>query len=200
MAPQHWWRKLFQQQKFSGGEAMAAETKMGRVRLTLDGLYFAGGVVAAGTLLVMLGLIVAQMVARWTGFVLPGSTNYAGYAMAATSFFAMAYALNKGAHIRVSLFLTFLGKWRRFGELWCFGIASALGWYFVYYAYRAAYWSYKLNDVSQGQDATPLWIPQLPMAIGMTIFAIALSDNLVRVLLYGTHGINAELLSDEHTE
>ncbi|MHA1525214.1 MAG: TRAP transporter small permease [Alphaproteobacteria bacterium] len=179
---------------------MAADTTPSRVRRALDGLYFGGGVVAACTLLIMLGLIVAQMVARWTGIVLPGSTNYAGYAMAATSFFAMAYALNKGAHIRVSLFLTHLGKWRRFGELWCFGIASALAWYFVYFAYRAAYWSYKLNDVSQGQDATPLWIPQLPMAMGMTIFAIALSDNLVRVFLFGTDGIDAELLSDEHTE
>ncbi|MFV2092207.1 MAG: TRAP transporter small permease [Hyphomicrobiales bacterium] len=179
---------------------MAAVTAKNRLRILLDGLYFGGGVVAAGSLLIMLALIVAQMVARWTGFVLPGSTNYAGYAMAATSFFAMAYALNKGAHIRVSLFLTHLGKWRRYGEIWCFGIASALGWYFVYFAYRAAYWSYKLNDISQGQDATPLWIPQLPMAVGMTIFAIALSDNLLRVMLFGTDGIDAEVLDDGHTE
>ena len=35
----------------------------------------------------------------------PGSTEYAGYAMAATSFFALAYTLTQGAHIRVSILL-----------------------------------------------------------------------------------------------
>ena len=48
-------------------------------------------------LLAILGLIVAQMVARRTGNVFPGGTNYAGYAMAGASFLALAYALNKRA-------------------------------------------------------------------------------------------------------
>ena len=88
----------------------------------------------------------------------------------------MAYALNHGAHIRVSMVLNKLGRWRRLGELWCFGIGSALAIYFAYYSYKGAYLSYLINDVSQGQDATPLWIPQIPMALGTSILALDADD------------------------
>ena len=162
------------------------------VRRLLDLLYLAGGVVAAVFLVLILLIIVAQMAARWTGHVFPGSTDYAGYCMAAASFFAMAYALNRGAHIRVSLFLVKLGRHRRWAELWCFGIAAALAVYFAWYAIKAVYWSHKLHDISQGLDATPIWIPQLAMAAGTTLLATALVDNLVRVIVTGRDGIHAE--------
>ena len=68
------------------------------LRRLLDGLYALGGVIAAFFLIAILTLIVLQMLARWTGQVFPGATDYAGYCMAAASFFAFAYALNHGAH------------------------------------------------------------------------------------------------------
>ena len=49
--------------------------------------------------------------------------------------------------------------------------------------------SRKFKDVSQGQDATPLWIPQMAMAIGAVILAIAFWDNFIRVLFTGRHGV-----------
>ncbi|MGF1611501.1 MAG: TRAP transporter small permease [Kiloniellales bacterium] len=169
------------------------------LRRVLDGLYLAGGVVGAGFLLLILLIIVAQMVARWSGQVFPGSTDYAGYCMAAASFFAMAYALNRGAHIRVSLVLVKLGRHRRWAEIWCFGMASALASYFAYYAIKAVHWSHKLNDISQGLDATPIWIPQLAMAVGTTLLAVALVDNLLRLIVTGRDNIEAETVSDEHS-
>jgi TRAP-type C4-dicarboxylate transport system permease small subunit len=156
------------------------------LRPWLDRLYDACGVIAALFLLALLVVIVLQMLARWSGQQFPGSTDYAGYCMAATSFFALAYALNRGAHIRVALLLTRLGRWRRAGELWCFGVGSALACYFAWYAIKAVGVSYQLHDISQGQDATPLWIPQLVMAIGGTLFAIALVDRLLQVASGGT--------------
>ncbi|MEM7172717.1 MAG: TRAP transporter small permease [Pseudomonadota bacterium] len=168
------------------------------LRQTLDGLYNLGGALAAVSLLVLLAIIVAQMSARWTGNVFPGSTDYAGYFMASASFFAMAYTLNHGAHIRVSLFLSRLGAYRRWGEVWCFVIGSALAIFFAYYAVKAVFWSHKLNDISQGQDATPLWIPQLAMAAGAILLAVALVDHLVRLVVVGTHGIEAEIIEDGH--
>ena len=170
------------------------------LRAALDRLYFAGGLIAAGFLIAILVIIVLQMAARWTGQVFPGSTDYAGYCMAAASFFAFAHALNRGAHIRVSLLLSKLGRYRRWAEVWCFGIASALGCYFAYFAIRAVYWSYKLNDISQGQDATPIWIPQLAMAAGTVLLALALVDNLVRILFFGAHGIESDTVEQSHGE
>ncbi len=152
------------------------------IRRALDLLYVACGMTAAVFLVLVLAIIVLQMAARWTGQTFPGSSNYAGYAMAAASFLALAYTLNHGAHIRVSLLLSKLGRWRRLGELWCFGVGTALAGYFAYYAIKATYLSYTLNDISQGQDATPIWIPQIAMAAGTTVFAIAMFDQFVRLL------------------
>ncbi len=170
------------------------------VRSVLDTIYFIGGVFAAIFLIAILILIVAQMVARWTGGVFPGATDYAGYCMAAASFFAFAYALNHGSHIRVSILLNALGKNRRYLEMWCFAIGTALAWYFARYAIKAVYWSWKLKDVSQGQDATPLWIPQVAMATGTVVFAIALTDHLIQVVFLGDHGIKSDTVDQSHGE
>ena len=83
------------------------------LRRSLDALYLAGGVLGALFLIAILLLIVAQMTARWTGQVFPGATDYAGYSMAGASFMALAYSMNRGAHIRVNLMLSHLGRWRR---------------------------------------------------------------------------------------
>ena len=170
------------------------------LRRALDSLYFAGAVVAACCLLLLLGLVVLQMAARWFGFSFPGSAQYAGYAMAAASFLAFAFTLNRGVHIRVSLLLARFGRHRRWAEIWCFGIGAALSCYLAWYAARAVSWSYRLGDVSQGQDATPLWIPQLPMAAGAALLAIAFLDHLVRLVLFGTHGIASQAVEPSRAE
>jgi len=103
------------------------------IKNTLDRLYTAGGVLGALFLIAILCLIVVQMLARWFG------------------------ALNRGAHIRVSLLLSVMGRFRYYGELWCFAIGGAASTYLAWYAIKATRWSHKLNDISQGQDATPAY-------------------------------------------
>ncbi len=170
------------------------------LRRTLDALYFGCGIVAAGFLIAMLVVIVAQMVARWTGFTFPGATSYAGYCMAAASFLAFAHALNRGAHIRVGLLLTAAGRHRRWLELWCFAIGAAAAWYLARFSVKLVSWSWTLGDVSQGQDATPLWIPQSAMALGAIVLAVALTDHLLRIVLLGDHGIGADTVEQSHAE
>ena len=164
-----------------------------KLRTFLDRLYWLSGVTAALFLIAVLCLIIIQMLARWTGEIFPGAPEYAGYSMAASSFFAFAYALNRGSHIRVSLLLNALGaKMQRLVNIWCFTIGGAMAWYFSFYAVKMTYWSWKLNDISQGQDATPMWIPQITMVIGVTIFAVALTDHLLHLIFAGDHRISAE--------
>ncbi len=173
----------------------------GTVRLLLDRIYLGSGIVAALFLIAILSLIVVQMFARWTGEVFSGAPDYAGYCMAAASFFAFAHALNRGAHIRVSILLNSVGpRTKHILEIWCFAVATGLGWYFTYYATKATYWSWKFNDISQGQDATALWIPQMSMVIGSLIFAIALTDHLVHVLISGDHRISSDIVEQSHGE
>ena len=159
------------------------------LRRILDGVYLAGGLAGAAFLVAILVLVVLQMAARWTGHVFPGGPDYAGYAMAAASFLALAHALNRGAHIRVTLVLNALGRWRHLAEVWCYGVATVTAVFFARYAVKANVWSYRLNDVSQGQDATPLWIPQIAMSAGACLLALALADQFVRVLLTRHGGV-----------
>ncbi len=170
--------------------------RKGVLRRALDTLYLTGGIIAAGFMVAILCIIVGQMVTRWAGIAFPGSTDYAGYCMAAASFLAFPYALNAGSHIRVTLVLNRLGNFRRVGEIWCMAIGTALAGYLAWYAVRAVYWSHFLGDISQGQDELPLWIPQLSMAAGSILLAIAFLDNLVSLIIMGDDNIEAEKLKD----
>lgn len=171
------------------------------LRSGLDFLYRVSGVLAALCLIMILVLIVLQMLARWTGEVAPGIPEYAGYFMAAASFLAFANALNHGSHIRVSILINAVGpKLRRILETWCFAVGTAVAWYFVYYGQKFVYWSWKFNDISQGQDKTSLWIPQSFVLLGAVIFAIALTDNLIHVLIKGDHRIKRDLVDQSFAE
>lgn len=124
----------------------------------LDGLYFASGAVAAFFMMTILALIVAQMVARWTSVALPGTTEFAGYAMAATSFFALSHAMTRGAHIRVSIILNanrFLKRWL---DVFAVFGAAVIATYFARYAIKTNAFSEMLNDRTQGQDQIPEWV------------------------------------------
>ena len=169
---------------------------MTALRRFLDGLYLTGGIIAAFFLIAILVIIVLQMLARWTGTTFPGATDYAGYAMACASFFAFAYALNHGAHIRVSLLLSAMGSKRLWGEIWCFGIGSVIATYFAWYAVKGTYVSWRWNEISQGLDKTPIWIPQISMAVGAIVLAIAFWDNLIRLIMTGSHGMTADKVEE----
>ena len=171
---------------------MSDHTTPGALRRALDGLYLTGGALGALFLIAILVLIVLQMLARWTGEVFPGATDYAGYCMAGASFLALAHALDKGAHIRVNLVLTKTGRFRRYAELWCYLVASVTAVFFAWYAIKTNIGSARWNDISQGLDATPLWIPQILMSIGTVMLALVLIDHFVRLLLTDHEGIEAE--------
>jgi TRAP-type C4-dicarboxylate transport system permease small subunit len=167
---------------------------MPAVRRTLDAIYDGAGVMAALCLILILCVIVLQMIARWTGTPFPGSSEYAGYLLAAASFLAFAQALNRGAHIRVSLLLTALGERRFWGELWSLVVGTAASCYLAWYAVKAVYWSWKLHDISQGQDVTPLWIPQLPMAFGAILLAVCFADNLITLIATRRDNIRSDVV------
>jgi len=164
------------------------------MRRFLDQLYRGAGALAALCLVAILVLIVAQMVCRWLGIAFPGSTAYVGYCMASASFLAFAYALNAGSHIRVSILLNLMGERRHWGEVWCFLIGSAATIWLAWYAIDHAWGSYHWNDISQGQDKTPLWIPQIPVAVGAVLLAVCFVDNLICLIKTGNHNFNAESL------
>ncbi|WP_309683629.1 TRAP transporter small permease subunit [Polaromonas sp.] len=150
------------------------------MRRLLDALYdgaaWAGALFMVGTLLSVLAGVLDRQFA-WS---LRGTDMYAGYCMAASGFLALAHTLKKGEHIRVTLILNALkGSARRAIELWALAAATALSMLFAWYSVKLSINSWQFHDVSTGNDATPLWIPQLSMGVGAVILMIAFIDELV---------------------
>ena len=124
----------------------------------LDRVYKFSGIIAACFMMLILVLIVGQMIARWSGLVFPGGTEFAGYAMACTSFFALAYALTHGAHIRVSIFLNMNNFLRMWLDAVAMLISAITATYFARYAIKTNFLSEMLNDRTQGLDQVPEWV------------------------------------------
>ncbi|MBK7324809.1 MAG: TRAP transporter small permease subunit [Propionivibrio sp.] len=139
--------------------------------------------------LFMIGTLVMILLSiggRLLNFHVRGTDAYAGYSMAAAAFLALAHTFKRGEHIRVTLLLDHAGRGgRHILELWSHvaGLlcAAVLAWFSV----RLVWQSLQFNDISQGTDATPLWIPQLGMAIGSVIFTVAVAEELIATLRGG---------------
>jgi TRAP-type C4-dicarboxylate transport system permease small subunit len=127
-----------------------------------------------------LAMVMLGIAGRLVGWYVAGTDSYAGYCMAGAGFLALAHTLKHHEHIRVTLMLERLrGHARHRMELFALVVATVLAIAFAWYSTRLAWQSYDFNDVSTGNDATPLWIPQLTMAIGAIVLAIAFVDELV---------------------
>jgi TRAP-type C4-dicarboxylate transport system permease small subunit len=170
------------------------------MRRALDALYDGAAWVAALMLVGVLAMVLLSIVSRLLHFHVPGTDAYAGYLMAGAGFLALAHTLRRGEHIRVTLLIQALrGGARRGMEIWSLAVATLLGAMFAFYSVRLAWQSHAFNDISTGNDATRLWIPQLGMAVGAVLFAVAIIDEFVLVLRnrHTDRGADGEALRNE---
>lgn len=173
----------------SSASPKARNSMLVTLRKSLDAVYSACGYLAAASMAGILLITMLQVATRYFHVSISGLSEYAGYLMAASTFLALAHALNKGTHIRIETVSKLMGG----KSYWLDGVAflcgtaiiSWFGWHSCYMVYE----SYMFNDISTGLDATPLWIPQLVMAVGNVLFAVAMADHTVRLLVTGDHGI-----------
>ncbi|HTT12629.1 MAG TPA: TRAP transporter small permease subunit [Burkholderiaceae bacterium] len=166
------------------------------MRRGLDALYDGAAWLAALFMIGLLVMVLLSITGRQFNFLVPGTDAYAGYMMAAAGYLALAHTFKRSEHIRVTLLLASLrGTRRRLLERWALAAAAALAGLAAYYSCRLVWQSYLFHDVSTANDATPLWIPQLTMAIGSVVFTIAILDDLVLEL----RGQRVEAHSDEAT-
>ena len=150
------------------------------MRKLLEALYAAAGWLAGLAMIGILVMVLLTILSRLIGFSAPGTDAYAGYAMAGAGFMALASTFKKGEHIRVTLLLGALkGSALKVMEVIALGIATLLAGFLAFYSVRLTWQSWDINDISVGIDATPMWIPQIFMALGTIIFFIALFDDLV---------------------
>lgn len=186
------------------------------MRQLLNKIYSISGWTAAFFIVAICVTVMAQVVLNLAdrlssvitgeaiGLTIPSYADFTGFFLAGASFLALAYTLRDGSHIRVSLLLQHLApKIRHFVEIWCLGIASAMAIYFTVYTGFLVHESYTYNDLSPGMIAVPIWIPMLPMLIGLAVLSLALVDELVGVLCGrepSYEGKSENLLEQDHAD
>jgi len=182
-----------------------------RMRAFLQRLYLGCGVLAGASLILLCGFVIYSVlpgVGLWlqdlfcgkTGFMggaacfgnvfnyVPQSADdFAGYAMLASSFLALAHTFGRGEHVRVTILIQRLhGRARRWAELWCLTAGTMLSGFLAWYCVKLMLDSRAFGDMSTGLIAIPLWIPQIFMAVGACVLFIAMLEQLIVVAAGGS--------------
>lgn len=156
------------------------------VRRFLDWLYLFSGVAAGGFLLAIFVLMLLLSAGRPLGLNVRSGDDFIGWCMVAVSFLALAHTFRSAEMIRVGLLIERLsGRTRWFVEIFALVAGAIFVGYFAFYAYRMTYFSWLIDEPSQGVIVIPIWIPQSAMAVGLIILFIAFVDELIHVLRGG---------------
>ncbi len=148
----------------------------------LDKLYAAGMVIAAASMCLICLLIVAQIVGRWFGVIIPSAEDFTGYLLVSCLFYGLAYSFRHNAHIRVLLVLDQFNKHRLKAEFFSLSVLLALTAYFTYALALFTVETYQFHEVSTGMVPVPLWIPQTSMVLGMALFCLAVLEDWIACL------------------
>lgn len=153
------------------------------LRRFLDRLYAASGALAALCLAAIGVLMLAQAAGREFGLLIRGADDITAWLSAASAFLALGHTFRHGELVRVGLWLDFLKPAARWwAELFALGLTAAFVGYMVWASARFVYESWKFNEIAQGLLKVPIWIPQLSFVLGVSIFFVAVADELVQVL------------------
>lgn len=153
------------------------------MRALLDKLYLVSGLLSGFCIVLITLIITTQIVGRMFDFIVPSAEDFSGYALAAATFFGLAYTFRTGSHIRVTLVIQNWSKRSRYiQELLVLIFALLLTSFMSFYSVHMVWESYVFEEVSSGYVSVPIWIPQVPVALGLVILNIAVLDDVIAVL------------------
>lgn len=156
------------------------------MRRSLDFLYNSSGFLAGLFIIAIVVLIMAQIVGRWFGILVPSTEDFSGWFLGASSFLALAYTLRTGGHIRVNILIRHFGpRLRHLQEVSVLAIGLALTTFMTYWLIHMVWESYLFEERSRGYIAVDIWIVQIPVAFGALIFNIAMIDELLQTIRTG---------------
>ena len=166
---------------------------LGRLSRWLDRFYAFCLWLAALCIAVICALMIIQALTR--EFAIPeisalgltirfrGLDDIVAWLAADSALLALAAMFRNGDLVRVTLLSDRLGeRWRRRVELGCLAFALVFIGYTAYAFARFVHESWALGDMAQGLVRMELWIPQLPMVIGIAGLWLAIFEDFVRAL------------------
>lgn len=149
----------------------------------MDRLVRCAGAVSVMCLSGMVLILIATLVLRPFGILVPSSEIITTYLMVGMAFFGLVYAYAGGAHVRVDALYRHLPAGLRRGvDVLSHVGAAALCGAIAWHSGSLAWMAFVYHDLSDGLIAIPMWLPMSPVALGFGLFALALLRDGVRVL------------------
>ena len=153
------------------------------MRRFLDRLYYGSGALAAVCLAAICAVMLAQSLGREIGILVRGADDIVSWLCAASAFFALGHTFRHGELVRVGLWLDMLGaRGRWIAELFSLASTALFVAYMLWAIARFIHDSWQFKEVAQGLIPIPIWVPQLSFLLGVTIFLIAVIDDLTAVI------------------
>jgi len=152
-------------------------------------------VASEAALVVMLVLVAIDIVTRSIfNFSFEVSDEVGGYMLVVICFLSLSSCHANGSFHRVELVQARLSPWTRslshiVFDLLALAASGLIAWQFV----RLELSSWRFGDTAPSYLATPLWLPKLPMALGMIALCFSLCRSLIMEMrrlrmLSGAHG------------
>jgi TRAP-type mannitol/chloroaromatic compound transport system permease small subunit len=144
-----------------------------------DGLSLVAAFLAAGCIVALTGLILAEIVVAFVARFVPSMPSgigiaweYSAYLMGGAFLLGSGMTLRAGQQIRVELLLRAGGgRFARFLEMASCVVGSLVTVFLAYTLVELTVRTYGYGEVSQ-DSFTPLWIPQAVLAVGAVVLAL----------------------------
>lgn len=142
--------------------------------------------VAAILLVLMVCLILVEIVLRAFSRSTFMADALVGYGVAATTFLALGWALEKGSMIRVSVLVRrFNARMRWWAEAFCVSTAAAMAIFLIGHQWEIVARMWTRGTVSPHYLPIPLWIPEIIFLVGLGLLALQLLVRLYRLAVLG---------------
>lgn len=145
-----------------------------------NALYLVAAQLAGACIISIVLLIVAQVVGRQFGVIIPAIEEISGYLLVAACFLGLAHTFNSNSHVRVAILLHHLPPpWRISLEAFVLLMALMLTGVFCFGIWKLLLDSWQHQVVSSGYLAIPEWIPQSIMLFGAVLFMCAVANRAI---------------------
>ena len=138
-------------------------------KLSLWGAYLSALLLVSLTLLILTEIFIRYFFNLSTMI----ADEYGGYLYLALIFLGLAYTFNENAHIRINIVTSKMSeKSNRFVDVIAGIITILILLFALYRTILFTYDSYSMEMVSEAVSATPLYLTQLVMPLGITLFLL----------------------------
>lgn len=149
-------------------------------------LSYGGAFIASGLLIALVALIMLEVVLRYFfNTSTMRADEYSGYLYLALVCFGFGYTFLKDGHIRIT-FLTakISSKSSSLVDIFAGTVTLGLLAFMLYRTVLLVWDSYQTGVVSEAVSATPLYIPQLMLPIGLVVFMVAVFSFILQRMFH----------------